>query len=201
MRQYFREMDIDETGLRSSPSLAHLTIFEMTVRILNSPVREEDDGTNVSWYLQQYAANFWLHHFLDIDSTTTAEKDVKLVVESLKVAMDPHGEALRNIELYSDDGSNLFGGATDLREGFLSSVKQWFERAKSLPAGTLSNDALSWMEEFCSSPRQTMIQLARGHISNWFRADRSYKAGKSFEFAQSALRMASHTYTRPAFIC
>lgn len=37
LRQYFREMSID-TGLRSSPSSAHLAIFDMAIRIMNMPV-------------------------------------------------------------------------------------------------------------------------------------------------------------------
>ena len=35
LRQYFRETSVDEAGLMSPPSLAHLTIFNMAVRCLD----------------------------------------------------------------------------------------------------------------------------------------------------------------------
>ena len=104
----FRAMAVDENGLRSSPSLAHLTIFEMAIRILNTheDKNENQDGADAifAFQIQNYAVTFWMQHFLDIDPESTSELEMQAVVDSLHTVMDPQGEALKKIELYARGG-------------------------------------------------------------------------------------------------
>jgi hypothetical protein len=198
MRQYFRAMEVDENGLRSSPSQAHLTIFEMAVRILNTheDETENENGASMIWPLRNYAVTFWMQHFLDIDPENTPEHEVQTVINSLYTVMDPKGEALKNIEVHTTDPAkcNFFGAAPyPLREQFLIHLKLWFERGSKYAPGTFSTEVVNWMQS-CTSEAEIMAQLAKGHITNWFAAKRSFKARTSFEFARTALQMVWHFY-------
>jgi hypothetical protein len=85
----------------------------------------------------------------------------------------------------------LFSGATDLQGKFLNSLKNWADRAVNLPAG-ISNNDLSWIQNFSNSPKEVMAQVARGHKSNWFKANASWEARDSFLFARAALHMVGY---------
>jgi hypothetical protein len=184
LRQYFREMTVD-MGLRSSPSSAHLALFEMAIHILSIPVGLPIGGV-VNGGIRKYAARTWLQHFMDIKPCNTSDSDTKLVIESLQGALDPSGEVLRNIELFSNNCS-LFGRATGPPERFLESLKLWSQRAATLPVGFCNHELKSWIQEAASSLKSTMMQLARGHVSNWFTAHSVGPAGSSFRFARNAL--------------
>lgn len=190
LRQYFRETSVDEAGLRSPPSLAHLTIFNMAVRCLDVLVDLSSTDT-ISYNLQNYAANYWLQHFLDIQPSSIPDQDMQGVIESLHMVFDPDRNILKSLEFHCEERIGLFGGATDLQEKFLNSLKDWAKRSVNLPVGISSSD-LSWIQSFSNSPKEAMTQVARGHKSNWFKANSSWEAQRSFLFAQSALLMVDH---------
>jgi hypothetical protein len=190
LRQYFRETSVDEAGLRSPPSLAHVTIFNMAVRCLDVLV-DRDSTDAISYKLQNYAANYWLLHFLDIQPDSIPDKDMQGVIESLHMVFDPSRNILKNLELHCPRFFGLFAGATDLPEKFLNSLKDWAKRASDLPAGISSND-LSWIQDFSNSPKEVMAQVARGHKSNWFKANTSWEAQRSFLCARAALLIVCH---------
>jgi hypothetical protein len=190
LRQYFRETSVDEAGLRSPPSLAHLTIFNMAVRCLDVLVDLNSTDT-ISYNLQNYAANYWLQHFLDIQPDSIPDKDMQGVIGSLHMVFDPSRNILKSLEFHCQEHMVLFAGAADLQEKFLNSLKDWAERAVNLAAGISSND-LSWIQNFSNSLKEVVAQVAQGHKSNWFKANTSWEAQRSFLFAQAALLMVSH---------
>lgn len=191
MRQYFREeLTADETGLRSPPPLAHLLILRMAIRCLETSL--DNDGMDMMWYLQDYAADFWMQHFLDIKPDSIPEKDVQGVIESLRMVFDPNGKILKNLENHPSETMSLF---KDLKDKFLSSLKDWAERASKLSPEIMSRELSSWLRDFSNSPKEVMAQVARGHISNWFTAYNSWEARTSYKFAQDALLMVSYTCT------
>ena len=190
MRQYFREMEVDERGLRSSPSSAHLTIFEMALCILSVSVEDEfANGLPINRKLREYAANFWLQHFLEVSSDKATERDVKRVMDALHSLLNPHGASLKNIEEYFQSDGELFWGSQERRQRFFDSLKKWAECAKSLPSGSLSNEELSWIQDLLTSAETILLQLAKCHVRNWFKAYRYWCAQRSLQFALSALRM------------
>jgi hypothetical protein len=193
MRQYFKAMEVDEKGLRSSPSLAHFTIFEMAVRILNTHEDDSENGTGTIWGLRAYAARFWMQHFLELDPKAASDEELKIVVDGLHTIIDPNGEALKNIEIWlkESDMNSFFGDwPYPLREPFFDAVRSWFERSMNSHSEILSAEVLNWMK-LCSSEAEILSQLARGHIKNWFETDRSFKARRAFEFARNALQLVS----------
>jgi hypothetical protein len=190
LRKYFREVDVDETGLRSSPSTANLIIFEMAVRILNTPDfhdGEDKDRKAFSSMLQEYSANCWLQHFLDIEPSATSDDDTALVINRLQLVMDPLGRVLKNIEEHLTGGFRVLGSNADHTEDFCNSLKTWAERAAILPQGLLDNDVLSWLQRLSLSSKHIKLQLARGHVLNWFSSEDASVAGKSFWFAFNIL--------------
>lgn len=193
MREYFREMEVDETGLRSSPSSAHQTIFEMAITILNTSVNDDNvKELKIDWELRDYTANFWLQHFLEVSPEKATEQDVKRVIGALQSLMSLRGEALRSIEHYFDRDNDLFWSSQEIRERFFESLKKWAERAKSLPAGALTNEKVSWIQWLSASTETVLVELAKGHVTNWFKADRPWWARTSLQFALSALKMVWH---------
>ena len=106
------------------------------------------------------------------------------------MVFDPSGNILKSLEFHCQEHMGLFAGATDLKEKFLNPLKDLAERA-NLPAG-ISSNGLSWIQNFSNSPREVMAQVAQGHKSNWFKANTSWEAQRSFLFAQAALLMVSH---------
>jgi tetratricopeptide (TPR) repeat protein len=194
-------MEVDDNGLRSSPSAGHFTIFEMAARILNTPETEstDDKGEDKLWQLRNYAATFWMEHFLDVDLENTSADGVQSVISSLHTIMNPEGEALKNIELCVNnfDNVSLFGGPADhLRDQFFDHFNVWLNRARNLDVSSFSPEVLNWISS-CSSQEETIVHLAKGHVLNWFKAHRSYEARGSFEFARTTLCMVRYLFKFP----
>ncbi|CZR57803.1 uncharacterized protein PAC_07692 [Phialocephala subalpina] len=193
MRQYFRAMEVDENGLRSSPSEGHLTIFDMAVRVLDTPEdpTTDGDGGEYLWQLREYAVKFWMQHFLDIDPETTSEDGVKLVITNLYTMMRVGGPALKNIENFNMDweSRSFFGSAPDaLREQFFTHFATWLQRAYKFGPTSFSNEMVDWMSK-STSKDWVISQLALGHATNWLDAKRSWQARVSFDFTRNTLRM------------
>jgi hypothetical protein len=163
----------------------------MTIRVLTIPAykpldHNEEDITIFDRRLHEYAADTWLRHFTNIEPNTTSDHDTKLVIETLKTALDPTGEVLISISL-SGDGNGLFGDADKTPERFMASLKQWSQRVTTLPPGFLSTEDTNWIKESSISLPSLMVPLARGFIINWFKKNHMNKAHVSFTFAQDAL--------------
>jgi hypothetical protein len=204
-------MEVEDNGLRSSPSLGHFTIFEMAAQILNTPETEstDDKGKDKMQQLRNYAATFWMEHFLDVDLKNTSDEGVRSVISSLHTIMNPEGEALKNIELcvydlltqssMNDLGkASLFGGRENSQ--FFDHFNVWLNRARNLDVSLFSPEVLNWISS-CSSQEKILTHLAKGHVLNWFQAKRSYKARASFEFARTTLRMVQTSSQCPSQSC
>jgi tetratricopeptide (TPR) repeat protein len=191
-------MEVDDNGLRSSPSAGHFTIFEMAAQILNTPETEstDDKGEDKMGQLRDYAATFWMEHFLDVDLKNTSDDGVRSVISSLHTIMNPEGEALKNIELCLNDfdKASLFGDREDSQ--FFDHFNVWLNRARNSDVSSFSPEALNWISS-CSSQEEIMTHLAKGHVLNWFKAKRSYEARGSFEFARTALCMVRNLFKFP----
>ncbi|KAF9639816.1 putative glyoxalase bleomycin resistance protein dioxygenase protein [Lasiodiplodia theobromae] len=187
LRQYFREAIVDEKGLRSSPSSAHLIIFRTIATILTTDV-EEDATIRM---LKNYAADFWIPHFLDIQVEKASDEDAKAVIESLSDIVTNKGRALEKVE-ENASAIGIFGESTDLRENMFTSVKQWVDRASKLPSGFLNPDSSELISTLSEDPAKLMEGIARKHVFNWFNyATYRWEAWKSFNFALEALKLTN----------
>ncbi|KAL1647975.1 hypothetical protein SLS58_002299 [Diplodia intermedia] len=187
LRQYFREAIVDEYGLRSSPSSAHLIIFKTIATILTTDV--EDDATIKM--LKNYAADFWIHHFLDIEVDRASDDEVKSVIESLSDIVTNKRRALEKIE-ENASALGIFGESTDLREHMFSSVKKWIDRTSKLPPDFLSPESAELVSSLSEDPTKLMEGIARKHVFNWFNyATYRWEAWRSFHFALEALKLTN----------
>ncbi|KKY22544.1 putative conserved hypothetical protein [Diplodia seriata] len=187
LRQYFREAVVDEYGLRSSPSSAHLIIFRTIATILTTDV--EDDATIKM--LKNYAADFWIHHFLDIEVDRASDEEVKSVIESLSDIVTNKRRALEKIE-ENASALGIFGESTDLREHMFSSVKKWIDRTSKLPLDLLSPESAELVSNLSEDPTKLMEGIARKHVFKWFNyATYRWEAWRSFYFALEALKLTN----------
>ncbi len=192
LRDYFRAMDTDESGLRTPPSSAHLTIFKMCVMVLCGSYEEQ--GKEVGKRLKEYAANFWIQHFFDIDLELVSERNVIDILESLALILTDHGNGSRVIELYGDPETYEFRPSeehdstrVDGEKSFLDRVLRWTAKAANVEPKKFSYRAWRFTKEANTFPGRIMVPLAFAHISNWFQQKEQDDA--SFEFAMAGLKM------------
>lgn len=189
LRQYFRELTVDEDGLRSSPSSAHLIIFKTIATILTKD-KPKDSAVDLPI---SYAADYWIQHFLNIQVEQLSEEEVRLGIESLHAIVLNRGSALEKIEENASQ-RGIFGDATDIPEDMLTSVRRWTGRVLGLRSELFTTETLSWVREISDDAAKLMTQLARQHCYNWFnRADYQEDAYESYEYANRALRLVSFT--------
>ncbi|GME59925.1 glyoxalase bleomycin resistance protein dioxygenase protein [Neofusicoccum parvum] len=187
LRQYFREAIVDGKGLRSSPSSAHLTIFQTIATVLTTDI--ENDAAISK--LKNYAADFWIQHFLDIQVDAASDEEAKCVVESLAAIVTNKGRALEKIE-ENATSLGIFGDASDLREHTFSTVDGWIKRVTGLPHGAWTPETVGWVTALREDPSKFMEGIARGHVFNWYNhATFRWEAWKSFQFAKHALKLTN----------
>lgn len=187
LRQYFREMDVNEAGLRHRPQAAHLTIFLMSIQILETVEDESSDRDEWFWFdalKTDYATDYWIHHFLEIDVDEVSDADAKSVIESLYTIFKPKGEALKFLE--ENSIGRIFGDSTDAQDSFFKAMNSWSLRASKLAPDILNNDIRTFIEEASVSKDKLLLHLARCHISNWFRGTESRGALYAFDHAMFA---------------
>ena len=187
LREYFRAMDVDETGLRTSPSSAHLTIFEMITHILSQSSQKE--GAEFTFELKEYAAQFWAQHFLDIIPSAASEDELIRVIESLALIMTNHNNVASSIEDCYIPYPEIFGESTERHKLFVDAVKTWAKLGSALGSEKLTRLTKDWVQDVSISPRRAMVLLARGHTLNWFEKVDGWKANRSYECVRAALLM------------
>jgi hypothetical protein len=192
MRTYFREMEGETSGLRTTPHSAHLTIFKMCVSVLCTPELDYENGNGVSITLTHYAANYWLHHFLEVNLEKTSNDDVIRMVTSLAEIMSDTGGASWKIQIFSD---NVYSKTIDTytsrpEASRLNVLQLWVKRARELEEKFDPNMS-SWLQKVSSDPSEIIRPLAKGHVVNWLCKTSSeiFYAVEAFRFAKDALEL------------
>ncbi|KAK0100488.1 hypothetical protein ONS95_008436 [Cadophora gregata] len=195
MREYFRSAEAEGMDLRSTPSSAHLKIFETAVRSLLVTQEEFDDaaaGVHI-WNFQHYSVNFWLQHFLAIDVEKASDSDVKVVIESLHSLMDCKRKALRALEVRMSvmPDTNIFGEhGFNLQKEFFARFALWIRKAAGSLPKEYSDEIIEWMQ-LCSDEDDFLMWLVKQHIQNWFVAKDYGAIQQGANFAISSFRLTA----------
>lgn len=192
LREYFQAMSVDDDGLRTSPSAAHLTIFENAVSVICGV------SSNTT-FLSEYSSKYWASHFMDIDRTAISEKDSIRVVKSLALILTNTKDASKLIEIHSSKYTDILGDApkSSLQKNeFLDRIQEWVARVR-LDGTSLNEPALSWVREVKGFPSKTMVCLGKGHVKNWFSGPYANVMTNSFEFALNALALVRKYTNEP----
>ena len=185
LRDYFRAVDVDEKGLRTPPSAAHLTIFEMAADLLFNAGNEVRDSQQPK--LLQYAASFWAQHFVEIDLSKASDEEIKRVVNILHKIMTNYNNVARNFEHFS---SLSYSEMTPENEGlWLSTLKEWTGRASNSTA-PLDPEVGAWAKEITTS-QEPLMALARGHVVNWYTENNGWRILRAFAFARDAFKLSN----------
>ncbi|CAK4017686.1 glyoxalase bleomycin resistance dioxygenase [Lecanosticta acicola] len=175
MRDYFRAVNVEEDGLRTSTAHSHLLIFKLLVQLLSDEAPQEVIQKPC---LHAYAANYWADHFVKID---VSAKHVSEVLGGLSSIFTNENNAAASFESYKAP----YYDCLEQRTGFLAkfeSFLQLVDVVDDLPA-TLKD----WAEESLKAPRRVLLPLARGHISNQFDPLSRRLVEQCFLYSRSAL--------------
>jgi hypothetical protein len=187
LREYFQAVDVDEKGLRTPPSAAHLTIFEMAADLLFEAGDQRKDDEQPK--LLSYAADFWAQHFEEIDLSKATDEEVKRVVNVLYKILNNHNNVSRTFEHFA--GSSYSGMTPESGAPWLNAIKEWAGRAaSSAGSGLLTSEVKTWAEEIISSQEPLMV-LAHGHVMNWYKQYNGGRISSAFMFARDAFNLVS----------
>ena len=185
LREYFQAVDVDENGLRTPPSAAHLNIFEMATDLLISADVQLKDTQQPK--LLSYAASFWAQHFVEIDLSKASDEEVKHVVNILYKIMTNHRNVARVFEHFSEFS---YSEMTPEKEGlWLNNLKEWTSSASKIP-GLLDPEVDTWAKAITTS-QEPMMTLARGHVINWYAQNNGWRILKAFTFARDAFKLSN----------
>lgn len=139
-------------------------------------------------HLTEYACDFWMSHFLEIDPEVLEKEDVVAVIRSLlKVVKNPH-TALKKIEEESAwSVVHRIRHTPDV-------VNVWADCG--LRCSGLSNEELAWLHSLKNDRFQLIINFAAGHVTSWFffHAPGGRDATASFVAARDSFEMVIISY-------
>lgn len=200
LREYFREMQVDENGLRTPPSKAHLTIFEMCVSIVCDYGQQDEKSHEIEWRLKGYATSYWIDHLLDIDLDNSADEDfVRIAKCIMKLMVNENNNVAYSHERHSvETYTEIFksrDNETWLTEkgGWPSAlVKRVVEHTAALSDENHEKEVLSWCRETVTDPSKMMANLARGHTENWYVLTEGQWILEAYKFGRDAFLLVCH---------
>ncbi len=190
LREYFQAVDVDEKGLRTPPSAAHLTIFEMAADLLFKAKDQSDEDKQPK--ILNYAADYWVKHFVEIDLSKSTDDEVTRVVGILYKVMNNHNNVASVFEQW---GNTLYSELLPEGDGapWLKNIKDWTVKATSANTVTLAPDVEVWAKDFVTSETPLMT-LARGHVLNSYTQHHGLRIHDAFNFARDALKLVCPFY-------
>lgn len=185
LREYFQAVDVDEKGLRTPPSAAHLTIFEIATDLLFKVHEKEDDDDKQPMILN-YAVDYWAKHLVEIDLSKATDNEVARVVGILYKIMNNHNNVAAIFETF---GNTLYSELLP-EDGapWLKTIKDWTVNATSSDTVTLTPDVEVWAKDFVTSEAPLMT-LARGHVLNSYTQHHGTRIYDAFKIARDALKL------------
>ena len=152
MRDYFRAVNVEDGGLRTSAEHSHLLIFELLVRLLcdEAPTKVVDKPC-----LHAYAAQYWAHHFVKID---VAVEHVSKVLGGLSTISNNENNIAASFETYGA----LYYDTLEEQTSFLAKFRAFLQLAEGVD--DLSPTLKDWAKDLSDAPEKALLPLARGHV-------------------------------------
>ena len=185
LREYFRAISIEDSGLRTPASMAHLMIFELLVKVLcvedASETREQDQR-----HLRHYAANYWAFHFASIKEDQITSEQTARVLAGLAKIFANKNNVCKTFEEYSSISYSELQGQT----GFVDKIHKYIDHAMSSDSSPIhDDDSRCWLETLSGQPTRAWLSIARGHVENWQAAIHCWPAFTSWSHADQALKL------------
>lgn len=185
LREFFRALDVDDEGLRTPPSAAHLKIFQMAMQI----IIEQGQDRKASTPLLDYAGDLWTEHFMEIDIEQSSDGDVVSVLTSLHhITTNAQNVAGTLEDCASID--KIYPVPRDTAGmSWLDVLRKWIARAETLPEDVLDPQLKAWVQNNRSDPDAALAPLAKGHVINWYKSTNRFDITQAFACATAALNI------------
>jgi len=180
LREYFKAINVEESGLRTPPAHAHLTIFKLLVVLLCDKNAAAVEGKEAR--LKNYAAHYWAHHFAEITLDQISNQEVAEAMAGLRRIFNDENDLTHSIEDYN---GTLGYVSLETKTSIFEKLQAWANRARSLEDVTLDEDTMAWIHSWEDAPKTAVLSLARAHVRNWFTRFRA-KANNGYLYAKTA---------------
>jgi hypothetical protein len=196
LKEFFRESCVEEDSLRVPPATAHCTIFLICVDCLcgnESP--RPNTRSEMTARFQTYAVRYWADHFVNIDFDNVDNEQLRHVLSRLSKLLSNQN----NVSVYFEKegtfkyqvGENYGYSLLNERTKFLEKVIAIVKRVLGTDPDSLEDKTRIWAEKALESTINILLPLAKGHVLNWRRAQRSNAALNSCFLAHNALNLVS----------
>jgi hypothetical protein len=188
LREFFKAVDVDDNGLRTPPSSAHLTIFEMATSTMIAAAQKfsRKDAPAIT----SYAARYWYDHLVDIDLEKATDLEVIRVLNALHNVLSNTHNVSKVIETFELEENDTYptSGAPE-KVTWIDVMMKWVARGVSLKDDNLASKTKEWIQHISENPKDALVPLARGHITNWYEAQTRWTISWAFHFANAALQV------------
>jgi hypothetical protein len=182
LREYFRSMNVEENGLRTTPSKGHLTIFELLVTMLCDKAATGEDEKDPK--LRDYATHFWAHHFCEIGIDAISEEQFARGLSSLHRILTNDHNVAKAFETYKPTQYQEL----DKELGLVEKLKTWLVKAQTNTK--LDATVKAWSAKHVEEPKKAFLDLARGHVENWLDSEKMLVCRQVFAYAKSSLLLS-----------
>jgi hypothetical protein len=199
LKDYLRRNDTESPNLRISTKRCHITIFELSVKLICSldPQSAKEGGST----LNRYAATYWGKHFREIELQKASDQEVASVMQMMRCILTNYNDAAKFIEAHcdTDDDTDFYyeslGMTTRVGNEFMDTLALWMERASAMSPDVVDEATLQWIRKSRREPLKLMAPLVKGHIVNLL--GESKDKSNSYDFAVDLLNLVSRTQAVP----
>ncbi|KAF2813896.1 uncharacterized protein BDZ99DRAFT_516530 [Mytilinidion resinicola] len=188
LREFFKAVDVDDTGLRTPPSTAHFTIFEMATSTLITAAQK--DIRKDAPVLSSYAANYWYQHLIEIDLENTSDVETIQVLNALQGILSNAHNVSVVIETFEMSAKDTYPDSGSTKKvTWIDVMMRWIAKGAGIKDLALPSETREWISSFSEDRAGVLIPLARGHVNNWYRSRTHWTINRGFSFAKAALEV------------
>jgi hypothetical protein len=190
MRSYFGGALHQDSGLRTWISEANRRMFITCSDVLTGKAGDVHDG------LRQYAARYWLNHFMNTDIDEHKLPDQVSVLEALVSIANNETDVATQFETLGVNYDMMELGKTEEQEDALNQIAKCAllgssDFQKGYGDIPRSPAAKTWSASVDEDERSALLPLLHGHIKNWAEATSEKAVLLSYKFVRSIIPMVS----------
>ncbi|KAF2500664.1 hypothetical protein BU16DRAFT_557121 [Lophium mytilinum] len=188
LREFFKAVDVDDTGLRTPSSAAHLTIFDMATSTLVTAAQK--DIRKEAPILSSYAANYWYHHLIEIDLENTSDAETIQVLNALQSILSNAYNVSLVIETFAFSHKDTYPDSGSVEKvTWIDTMMKWIAKGAGMKDLALPSETREWVSSISENRAGVLIPLARGHVNNWYTSRTRWTINWGFSFAKAALEV------------